>query len=198
MTDMRTLISIVDLLESKQVGVLYHFTDFQSSWALLADRTLKAKEGGGISAAGGMFIIDRYRDWVSLTRNFQLMKTVAAGGSGIWGDTRIAIDGDKLARHNRIEPYHDADGQLARQDNQAEERVRKREVDLTGCILQVDVLVELVMANATRWEDWASEPDDAGKEKYTRMAEADMAMFFKWCQSEGIVANRVTRYRPVR
>ena len=188
----------MNLVETKQVGVLYHFTNFQTSWAITADKKLKAKEGGGLSYNSGMFIIDRFRDWVSLTRNFQLMKTPAAGGEGIWGDTRIAIDGDKLARHNRIEPYHDQDDHLTRQDNQAEERVRKREVDLTGCIIQVDVLVDLVMANATRWDEWMSEPDDEDKARYTQMARDDIETFFRWCKTEGIRANAVQQFRPVR
>jgi hypothetical protein len=194
-SDMRRWLT---LFETKQVGVLYHFTDFHTSWCILADHELKAKEGGGMTYSGSMFVIDRFRDWVSLTRNFHLMKTPAAGGEGIWGDTRIAIDGDKLAQHNRIEPYHDRDDYLTRQDNQAEERIRKRVVDLTGCIIQVDVLTDLVMTNATRWEDWVSEPDDEQKVKYTQSSRDDIATFFKWCQKEGIPANAVARYRPVR
>jgi hypothetical protein len=187
-----------EINEAKQVGVLYHFTDFQTSWCILADYELKAKKGGGFGYNNGMFIIDRFRDWVSLTRNFQLMKTPAAGGEGVWGNTRIAIDGDKLARHNRIEPYHDADDYLTRQDNQAEERVRKRVVDLTGCIIQVDVLTDLVMTDATRWEDWASVPDEDDQIKYTQMARDDIATFFGWCKKEGIIAHAVQHYRPVR
>lgn len=186
------------LVENKQVGVLYHFTDFQTSWVILADLKLKAKKGGGFGYNNGMFIVDRFRDWVSLTRNFNLMKTPAAGGEGVWGNTRIAIDGDKLAHHNRIEPYHDQDEYLTRQDNQAEERIRKREVDLTGCIIQVDVLTDLVMTDATRWEDWVADLDDDEKNRYTQNARDDITTFFKWCKTEGLVANAVTQYRPVR
>jgi len=186
------------LLERKHVGVLYHFTSLQKAWGILQDQALKAKEGGGISGYGGMFVIDRYRDWVSLTRNFNLMKTPAAGGEGIWGDTRIAIDGDKFSERNRIEPYHDADDHLRRQDNQAEERVRKREVSIKGCIRQIDVMVEPYMQNETNWEEWVSEPDDDAKLRYTQQAKDDLMTFLRWCQTEGIPTFMVKQYRPIR
>lgn len=185
---MRLLEFSEPVLTEKRVGVVYHFTTMSNAWTILWDHVLKPKGEGGIEAHDGMFVIDRGRDWVSLTRNKNLTVTPNTGAvsrSGEpWGEVRLALNGDKLAHRHKIKPYHDDDGTLTRQDNQAEEKITG-EVDIKGAVLGILFHYDLYMRNQTRYDTWSSMPDEEQQARYTQMAREDAAHFIKWCRERG-------------
>lgn len=175
------------LSEGKQVGVVYHFTTLNKAWLILDQGELRPKGAGGFSAQGGAFVIDRDRDWVSLTRNPHLKITAATGARSregeTWGEVRIAFDGDRLSNRHKIEPYHDDDGVLSRTDNQAEERV-KGKVSIMGSIVGITFYYDLYMRDQCDFDNWSSPPDTEQRARYKAMARQDAVTFVKWCRSQ--------------
>ena len=184
---------IAELLESKQVGILYHFTDIHSAWSILESGLLKiGDKEGSFTAVGGGYAMTQPRTAISLTRNPHLAKTAAIGGNNEqrsillrravqpWAEIRIVLDGDKLAHRNRIEPYVDSVHGISRTDNQAEERIRKDEVNIAGCVIRVDFNYRVYLKGETDWGSWASPPTDPGeKQKHLAMARDQAAMFVR-------------------
>jgi hypothetical protein len=199
---MRKFIDIIsNLNEAKQVGVIYHFTKTQKAFAILDEKgTLKPKQGGGISFNGSAYVIDRHRDWISFTRNHNLIASAAAGGNGKeWGEMRIAFDGDLLSQRFSINPYHDEDGQLTRHDGQAEERVMGEMRNIKHAIIQMDWMAERFYESETDFDNWAAPPNAEDREKYSAQAREDIQTYLKLFEQEGIPVNIVKDFsRPVR
>lgn len=199
---MRNFINIVSgLNEAKQVGVLYHFTSTHNAFSIIEDKgLLKPKEGGGISYNGSSFVIDRHRDWISFTRNYNLIATAAAGGNGKeWGEVRIAFDGDLLSQRFKISPYHDTDEYLTRHDGQAEERVMGEMVGIKDAIIQLDWMAERWIENENDFENWVAPPDEDKRTEYLKQAREDVATYLKIFQQDGVRVNIVKDFsRPVR
>jgi len=114
------------IIESKQVGIIYHYTTINSAMKILKDMKLKD------------FTFNR--GYVSFSRN----------GSGISGRgsnfLRFTIDGNKLSNKYSITPDSQAisgDKKLrykSHKKKQAEERIYKIEVDITESLLSIDIL----------------------------------------------------------
>lgn len=191
----------INIIEGKQVGVLYHFTSAHNAYAIIeGEGHLKPKGDGGFSFNGEAFVIDRPRDWISFTRNPNLIATPAAGGDGReWGEVRIALDGDRLSQRFKIAPYHDHDDRLTRHDAQAEERVMGEMRRFKDAIIQIDFLARRFYENETDFDHWVSPPDEAQREKYREEARKDIETFVEIFRREGIRVNIVDDFRkPVR
>lgn len=178
------------LKERKQVGTLYHFTDLYGAFGILEDMKIKKnEEADDISAHGGVFVMTAPRQGISFTRNSNLIATRNAGSAKErpWGEVRIAIDGDRLSDRYKIEPYVDKDNSITRADDQAEEVVRKNEVDISGLILEVVFNYNLYIQNKQDYDSWASPPDDEEtRVKYLNMDRRDASLFIKTLRQKGI------------
>ena len=193
--------NFIDIIEGKQVGIIYHFTSMHSAWSIVEEDIMKPKEGGGISYDGNAFVIDRFRDWVSFTRNHNLIATPAAGGDGrSWGEVRIAFDGDRLSNRHSIRPYHDSDEYLTRADNQSEERIMGEVRGIRDAIIQIDFNAERYVADDNDFDNWVSPPDDPEKRShYIEQSQEAAAFYVKKMRELGFTVNVVTDFsRPAR
>src|SRR3990167_9661499 len=87
---------LINLIEAKQVGILYHYTSVSSFFKILDENVLKIsrilKGNKKLSA-------------VSFTRD----KNFHSLDRGIGGeDIRFVVDGNKLSNNYKIEPFFDA------------------------------------------------------------------------------------------
>lgn len=114
--------------ESKQVGIIYHFTDPLNALKILQSNKLLAGNSSG----------DSYTNGISFTRN----KNLNRGGCTA---VHIVINGDKLSNRYHIEPLNvwshmeplDGHGPYDRED---EERVTKLEIkDILKYIIRIDI-----------------------------------------------------------
>lgn len=116
------MLRLKDLLnESKQVGLLYHFTRTGELIGILKDNMLKASD---------MWVTNNdSRPINSFTRN--------KNGWDVGGfptDVRITIDGDKLSNKYKIQPYDMRFG-----DDEMEERVYKNISNIKDYILNITI-----------------------------------------------------------
>ncbi len=83
------MIKLIDILkEAKQVGPLYHFTNFNGLKGILSSNTLKVGDDSSFDSGGNV-------GNVSLTRN-----------KNMWiSNYRIELDGNKLSNNYKITPY---------------------------------------------------------------------------------------------
>jgi hypothetical protein len=122
------MIKLLDLIEAKQVGVLYHFTSFYYLHDIIEDN----------------FILkSTIMPFVSFTRNKQ-MNTDTVSNS-----VRITIDGNKLSDKYRILPHADTEGGYGRNTtDESEERISLKRypqgVNIKNCILKIDLLNPLI------------------------------------------------------
>jgi hypothetical protein len=180
------------LHEAKQVGVLYHFTDLHGAWAILDEAKLKIGDtDGSFTASDGGFAMTQPRTHISFTRNPRLPRL---GQSHPWGEVRIAFDGDKLSSRHRISPYADRDHGITRHHQQAEEAIARDEIDIGGCVTQVDFNFFEWMRKATDWETWCAIPDDASRDRYTRQFRQEAAEFVKAMRNLGYTTNLVKKF----
>ena len=173
------------LEEAKQVGVLYHFTAFNTAWEILSDMVLKSGGEGGISI-GGSFSIPIKRNFISLTRNFNLKHVSNLKQN--WASTRIVFDGNKLSNKYKIEPYVDIEFGITRKDfEQAEERIIGKEIKIKGTVIQVDIL--------KKWLENDTDPHNYDQEELWNEV---IPMFIKLMKKEGIKVNLVNSFKPVK
>lgn len=125
------------LAESKQAGILYHFTSPKGLRGILEDNEMSSAHG-----------------WVSFTRNYNLKQWWEVYGSVV----RIAFDGDRISNKFKIEPnlfdpakdpifaptfppsYKE---RLDQYKKEAEERVKGILKPVITYILKIDVLEPL-------------------------------------------------------
>ena len=89
------MIRLTDLLkESKQVGLLYHYTSKDGLKGILSTNNIKASEE---------IYMGHYLYYVSFTRNKNFHKK--ANNWNVKTDYRITIDGDKLSNKYKIQPF---------------------------------------------------------------------------------------------
>lgn len=125
---------IGELIESKQVGILYHYTSITALKKIVQDFILKDA--------------DHNRGYVSFTRS----------GTGIQGkgqnDCRLVLNGNKMSNNIKIAPDSLAkkDGKIVTDsDNtpmykpstkkQAEERIYQSEIKIKPYLIQIDLLI---------------------------------------------------------
>lgn len=189
---------LAELLEAIGDRLLYHFTDIHGAWNILEDHQLKiGDESGSFSASGGGFVITQPRIGISLTRNKRLSNKDGPWQTNefaYWGQVRIVLDANKLAQRNKIEPYNDIMHGIERKHNQAEELIRKKVVDIKGCVVSVDFNYKEYMRKNTDWESWASIPNEDQKIRYTQQAREEASMFIKFVKSLGYHLNIVNDF----
>lgn len=89
------MIKLKDILkEAKQVGTLYHFTDFNSLKSILQSNTIKGSWGNQ----------DVKGKYISTTRDKNLWKTDPNLGVEEL-EAALVLDGDKLSNNYKIRPY---------------------------------------------------------------------------------------------
>ena len=131
------------ILESKQVGILYHATSTKRLFKIIQENKLTAFSNDLNNFINfrterdknfmfhpiiGPIIIDRknYQPSISFTRNKSYKRTST--------DSVLVIDGDKLSERYRIIPYSHFGG---RKNDEMEERIYRDVVDLDKYIVKV-------------------------------------------------------------
>ena len=127
------------LEEGKQVGPLYHFTNYDSAIGIV-NKDFKLK----VALTPKEVSIDQlpdYAKYISFTRNKNLDSPT------ISREVRFTIDGNALSNRYRVEPYADIKAGFGRArpgKDEAEERVNvaKREgfVDIAPFLVSIDIV----------------------------------------------------------
>ncbi len=114
-----------ELIEGKQVGIIYHFTDLNSF-----EKILKSK----------FKLKDIYKHgYISFSRNSRLEEF---GKKGI----RITVDGDKLSNKYSIKPFMDLQHDVTRNHGENEEMIKVKKgdsIDIKNSVLAVEHLTKL-------------------------------------------------------
>lgn len=120
------------ILESKQVGIIYHFTGIWNLYEMLKFDDFRIKTG---------------YNYISFTRN-PIMFSPELLQSKL--QTRIMIDGNKLSNKYKISPFKDK--MVDKEHGEWEERVKKENdlfkirsldnVNISDCILEIDIIDE--------------------------------------------------------
>jgi hypothetical protein len=133
-----------NIYESKQVGIIYHFTKIYNLDSILYRPPI---------------VLTNYnRNYISFTRDYNFSRS--AGGDFKFCVVRLVIDGNRLSNKYRISPFNffavDDDSKSvinihknakarSGKDVESEERIMKNEVDITDSLIQIDILKD--------WED---------------------------------------------
>lgn len=115
--------------ESKQVGIIYHFTDDESFWSIINDEGLKSS----------------YFDFISFTRSFSNPK----GSHLEYMNVRFSFDGNKLSNKFKIEPYSESGY------NEQEERIVWKQNKILKCFFalkRIDILKKSEIKNFSQLE----------------------------------------------
>ena len=120
------------ILESKNVGIIYHFTSIENLYFMLENNNFKLKS--------------EY-NYVSFTRNSNLFSS-ELNPSKL--QTRIMIDGNKLSNYYKITPYKDFS--IKKEHGEAEERFIFSEntlkyIDIKNFIIEIDIIDEPLFRN---------------------------------------------------
>lgn len=137
------------LNEAKQVGTIYHFTDYESAEKIIND-DLKLKVS---PKPFGMDKTPDYAKYVSFTRNKDMKSPT------IYREVRFKINGDALSNKYKTEPYADVKSGFGRaKSDESEERVdvekRGGYVDISNYLISIELLDPSdVNENQQEWED---------------------------------------------
>ena len=96
------MIRLKNLLESKQVGIIYHYTTFNSGLKILQSNQLKSSDAADSTNAKPVFAISFTRD-----KRFHDNHVVGFEESS-FGNTpqlRLTLDGNKLSNRFKVQPY---------------------------------------------------------------------------------------------
>ena len=125
-----TFTDFIAISEGKGVGTLYHFTRVQSL----------------LNMIGGDFNMKSHQDYISFTRNYNLMDYDNFKNDlsldykmGDKRGIRISIDGDKLSNKYKIKPFLDVTNDVKRESGENEEIIESPSVKISDVIVQVDV-----------------------------------------------------------
>lgn len=113
------MIKLLDLIEAKQVGTLYHFTPFKGMLGILKTNILKIGDDSNFETGGNV-------GNVSLTRDKDLN----------YFSYRITLDGDKLSNNYKITPY-----QYGVEAGEAEESVNRDIKNISNYILNIHYIL---------------------------------------------------------
>lgn len=105
------------IYEAKQVGIVYHFTNYKNIIDILDDNILMIGN----------------HDYISTTRNKQFKKTNL--------QVRITLDGTKISNNYKIEPYnYFSNDFVGRGEDEMEERIITRKLEnLDKYIKKIDI-----------------------------------------------------------
>ena len=109
----------IDIHEGKQVGTLYHFTNFEGLNGILSSNLLKVGDDANFETGGNI-------GNVSLTRDKNLW----------YFSFRLELDGDKMSDKYKITPYQWNGG-----DQEAEEYIERDISDISSYLLSITVWV---------------------------------------------------------
>jgi hypothetical protein len=121
--DIDSLSTLQNLAEAKQVGVLYHFTNYPSLVGIIKSN---------------FKLTSNIQSYVSFTRNKRMQSDTVSQS------VRITIDGDKLSNKYKFEPYADAKAGYGRSStDESEERVSLERypegVDISKAIKSIEI-----------------------------------------------------------
>lgn len=108
------------LIESKKIGVIYHFTHFMNLYFILESKTF----------------MTRYNDLPKYNYDYSISCT--RNKSFKWGDVRIILDGDRISNHYVVKPV----SYFKFNKTQSEERIftNKEIFPIFDYIIQIDIL----------------------------------------------------------
>jgi hypothetical protein len=152
------MIRLKNLLESKQVGIIYHYTTFNSGLKILQSNQLKSSDAADSTNAKPVFAISFTRD-----KRFHDNHVVGFEESS-FGNTpqlRLTLDGNKLSNRFKVQPYSQGGVfDKGKKSFEAEERIisdKPFTIPLSDYLISVDVLVEY--KNPGKNGDWNAEFD---------------------------------------
>ena len=157
------MIRLKNLLESKQVGIIYHYTTFNSGLKILQSNQLKSSDAADSTNAKPVFAISFTRD-----KRFHDNHVVGFEESS-FGNTpqlRLTLDGNKLSNRFKVQPYSQGGVfDKGKKSFEAEERIisdKPFTIPLSDYLISVDVLFEYKKPNKN--SDWM---DEINYEMYT-------------------------------
>jgi len=179
------MIKLLDLIEAKQVGTLYHFTWISNLKNILKDNKL----GLGDSSTYTRKFLPQPGKYgpVSLTRNKNFSKNIPHTFKNT--SVSIALDGDKISNNYKIKPYHwDPSHSWPKNSPEYEKWIKKHGKDAfadqmeetTDTIKNLDKYITKVTIYKNNiyndpWEDWDDEEfEDAFKDCIRLMKEKNI------------------------
>lgn len=127
------------ILESKQVGIIYHFTGIWNLYEMIKYNDFNLKTD---------------KSYISFTRNPVMFSSELRLSKA---QCRIMIDGDKLSNHYRVFPFIDKIASVNRSHGESEERIVKYSmwdnrkmidrVNIKDSILEITILDEPLFRN---------------------------------------------------
>ena len=173
------MIKLIDLLnESKQVGILYHYTTYTAAINILKSGRLKSNLEGANrgTLTNPIYSISFTRDKTFHQSTRHLQKPLHC---------RFVFDGDKMSDKFKIQPYAQSnDFKKGTADFEAEETIQSNkpvEIPINNYLIRIDVLVDLKEPKKSDYDmDW----DFYGK---------DYIEFFKVAKEKNIEINMVDK-----
>jgi hypothetical protein len=148
------------LNESKQVGVIYHYTTFENGLKILQSNQLKSSDAADSTNANPVFAISFTRD-KRFHNNHNVGFDVSSFGQR--PQVRFTIDGNNLSNRYKIQPYAQGgkDGGVFSKGGkafEAEERVVSNKpfsIPILSYIESVDILIEYKKPGKDDWDmEW--------------------------------------------
>jgi hypothetical protein len=147
------------LNESKQVGVIYHYTTFENGLKILQSNQLKGGAAEDSTNANPVFAISFTRD-KRFHNNHNVGFDVSSFGQR--PQVRFTVDGNKLSNRYKIQPYAQIGGsgrfEKQREEFEAEERVVSNKpfsIPILSYIESVDILIEYKKPGNDDWDmEW--------------------------------------------
>ena len=137
------MIKLIDLLEAKQVGDIYHFTSINALYdMLLLSNTIILDSDFASHAAGGYYSFTRNPNLNFSTDVFNNI------GGNYKSHARLKLDGDKMSHKYKFEPYvdvtSDEENSFVKNSEsfEAEERISAKygKIDLVPYILELQIV----------------------------------------------------------
>ena len=178
------MIKLQDILkEAKQVGIIYHYTTFESGLKVLELNQLKSDHTAESTNAKPVFGISFTRD-----KRFNNANRAVDFTNSSFGRTpqlRFTIDGNKLSNKLKVQPYSQG-GRFdkGKKDFEAEERVTSDKLftlPLSDYLVSIDLLFEYKKPEDG---DWSAEFD---YEEYAPLR----AKIIKFAQSKNLPINLI-------
>jgi len=139
------VIKLKDILkEAKQVGIIYHYTTFESGLKVLKSNQLKSDHTAESTNAKPVFGISFTRDKRFNTANRAVDFTNSSFGKT--PQLRFTIDGNRLSNKFKVQPYSQG-GRFdkGKKDFESEERVTSNKlftITLSNYLISIDLLFE--------------------------------------------------------
>jgi len=149
------VIKLKDILkEAKQVGIIYHYTTFESGLKVLKSNQLKSDHTAESTNAKPVFGISFTRDKRFNTANRAVDFTNSSFGKT--PQLRFTIDGNRLSNKFKVQPYSQG-GRFdkGKKDFESEERVTSNKlftITLSNYLISIDLLFEYKKPEDGDWD----------------------------------------------